>query len=193
MQKQTFVCAFQAWKRGNMYQIGNYVVCGNNGPCRVEEIGTLDFSATKDKMYYTLVPEGNAGGRVFMPVDNEKISMRPVLTREEAEELVNEIAEIEPIWIPEEKSREMLYKEFLRSCDCRKLIQMIKTLYLRKLSREEQGKRVTAVDDKYFQLAETHLYAELAVSLGLERSEVGEYIHRNIEEKGFEEQAAFTV
>ena len=45
-----------------------------------------------------------------MPVDNEKVVMRRILTKEEAEELAGQISEIDTVWIQEEKSREQMYK-----------------------------------------------------------------------------------
>ena len=47
--------------------------------------------------------------------------------------------------------------------------------------REAEGKRATMVDDRYFHTAEEHLYAELAVVLGMEKDDVRQYIGQKIE------------
>ncbi|MDD2568140.1 MAG: CarD family transcriptional regulator [Clostridia bacterium] len=40
-----------------MYQIGDLIVYGRNGVCRVENIGVLDVpSINKNQLYYTLSP-----------------------------------------------------------------------------------------------------------------------------------------
>ena len=65
--------------------------------------------------------------RIFYPVDGNKIVMRPVLTRQEAENIVSEIKDIEPMWIENDRQREEKYKEAISSCDCEKLICIIKT------------------------------------------------------------------
>lgn len=57
----------------------------------------------------------------------------------------------------------------------------IKTSYLRSRKREAEGKRATTVDDRYFHTAEEHLYAELAVVLGMEKDDVRQYIGQKIE------------
>ena len=53
----------------------------------------------KDRLYYILRPDGATEGTIFTPVDNDKMVMRKLLTREEAEELIDEIPEIEILGI----------------------------------------------------------------------------------------------
>ena len=113
---------------------------------------------------------------VYAPVENRKIIMRPVITKEEAELLIRRIPEIETVWILNEKAREVQFKEALHTCDCEELIKIIKTLYQRKQQRIESGKKVTVVDEKYFRQAEDKLYEELAFVLGMEKRDVNTYI-----------------
>ena len=74
--------------------------------------------------------------------------------------------------VENERERESCYKEILRSCNCRELIRILKTLYLRKQSRIENGKKITAVDERYFHLAEEQLYGELSFVLGKTKDEI---------------------
>ena len=40
-----------------MFEVGDYIICGNNGVCRVENIGPMKISGMKkDRIYYTLSP-----------------------------------------------------------------------------------------------------------------------------------------
>ena len=64
----------------------------------------------------------------------------------------------------------------MKTNSCEEWIKIIKTIYLRKQKRLEAGRKVTAVDAKYFRMAEDNLYGELAISLDMPRSEVGTYI-----------------
>ncbi len=79
-----------------------------------------------------------------------------------------------------EKEREKLYKEAIHSRDPKRLISIMKTLYIRRQKRLEEGKKTTAVDERYFKLAENQLYSELAFALGVEKSELNEIIEQNI-------------
>ncbi len=160
-----------------VFGIGEYVVCGNKGVCVVENITTLNISgADKGREYYILKPLYMAGSTVYVPVDSPKESMRGVISKEDAEKLIKEIPEIPLLTIANDKLSEQTYKESIKKADCSELVRIIKTIYLRKQKRIEAGRKVTAVDAKYFHLAEDSLYGELAVALNMERQEVEGYI-----------------
>ena len=87
-----------------MYEVGDLIVYGRTGICEVTEITTLKMDGVpKDKLYYILRPVHEKHGKVFTPVDNEKIVMRRVISKEEAEKLIREIPQIEGLWIGNEK------------------------------------------------------------------------------------------
>ena len=58
---------------------------------------------------------------------------------------------------------------------------MIKTIYLRKISRIEEGKKIVMLDEKYLHLAEEKLYTELGLALGMTIEEVLRYITQQVE------------
>lgn len=167
-----------------MYKIGEFVVYGRTGICEVAEITTMKMDGVpKDRLYYILTPCKNKGGKIFTPVDNDKVVMRPVITKEKAMELLEQIPEIQELWIPNDKMRETKYKECLRTCECEDMIRIIKTLYIRKLDRQAQGKKITATDERYLKMAEGSLYSELSLALGIPEEEMEDYICKYIEEK----------
>lgn len=167
-----------------MFKKGEYVVCGNKGVCLVEDVTTLNISGVdKEREYYILKPIYVTGSTVYVPVDATKESIRPVLSRGEAEELIQVIPEIPLLAITNDKLLEQEYKCCMKTNCCKEWIKIIKTIYLRKQKRIEAGRKVTAVDAKYFKLAEDNLYGELAVSLGLSREEMEEYIKKEIDKQ----------
>ncbi|MCI8697079.1 CarD family transcriptional regulator [uncultured Acetatifactor sp.] len=161
-----------------MFQIGDYVICSNKGVCEVENITVLNISgADKEKEYYILKPLYSAGSTVYVPVDSQKDhTMRKVLERTEAERLIGTIPEIPLLVITNDKMTEQMYKDCMKSNDCQELVKLIKTIHQRKQKRIQAGRKITAVDAKYFHLAEENLYGELAVALDLSREEVSGYI-----------------
>ena len=161
-----------------MFQIGDYVICSNKGVCEVENITVLNISgADKEKEYYILKPLYLAGSTVYVPVDSQKDhTMRKVLERTEAERLIGTIPEIPLLVITNDKMTEQMYKDCMKSNDCQELVKLIKTIHQRKQKRIQAGRKITAVDAKYFHLAEENLYGELAVALDLSREEVSGYI-----------------
>lgn len=165
-----------------MFSIGQYVICGNKGVCTVEDITTLDISGVdKAKKYYILKPKYVSASTVYVPVDSAATSMRNVLTKKEAEELIASIPGIPVLDIKNEKLVEQEYKACMKSNSCSEWVKLIKTIYLRKQKRFAAGRKETAVDGKYFRIAEENLYGELAVALDMERSKVCEYITEHLQ------------
>ena len=166
------------------FETGDYVVYGNTGICRVMGITTMDMAGIpKDKLYYVLRPDGQTEGKIFTPVENRKQIMRSVMTRTEAEELIECIPEIEVLDIKEDKLREEKYKECIKSCECKEMIRIIKTIYQRKRARVAQGKKVTATDERYLKMAEENLYSELSMLLGVPKNKMESYITERMKRK----------
>ncbi|WMC91334.1 CarD family transcriptional regulator [Kineothrix sp. MB12-C1] len=160
-----------------MFGKGEFVVYGNTGVCEIADITTLDMAGVSgSRLYYILVPRYQKESKIFTPVDSNKAVMRAILTREEANELINDIPDIEELWVSDDKQREEKYKKTIRSGECRDWIKVIKTLYVRKQERIAQGKKTTVMDEKYLRIAEDNLYSELSVSLAMSRDEMYEYI-----------------
>ncbi len=165
-----------------MFKVGDYVICGNKGVCSVENITTLSISGVdKERMYYILKPLYMNGSTVYVPVDSAGESMRKVLEREEAQRLIAAIPDIPLLVISNDKLTEQMYRECIRTNDCQELVKIIKTIRQRKQKRIQAGRKVTAVDAKYFHIAEDNLYGELAVALDIDRNEVENYIADAIE------------
>lgn len=160
-----------------MYEIGEYIVYGNKGVCRVEDVTHIDIlGADKERLYYILTSAEDANGKIYAPVDNTKITMRSVISREEAEALIRKLPDIELLWVPEDRMREGKYKEAMRTCDYHSWVSIVKTLYLRQEERTAQGKKITALDEKYMKAAENELFSELSLTLGIPREEMEDYI-----------------
>ena len=164
-----------------MFNIGDYVVHGRNGVCKVVDITQLDISgADKNQLYYILVPMRSESSKIFYPVDGNRVVMRSVVSEEEAKKIVSCIEDIEPMWIDNDRQQEEKYKEAIGSCDCQQLICIIKTLYARNQERISQGKRITYVDDRYLKEAKQNLHDEFSIALGIEPTEVEKYIQEHI-------------
>lgn len=166
-----------------MFQVGDTVVCGSNGVCRVESIGPIAImgKAGKDKKYYTLVPYFDNDGRVFLPVESERSSMRYILTKEDVAVLMSEIDKLDQLTITDEKMREAEYRDAVNSSDPRRLIRAIKTMYCRRKARMEKGKKSTAMDERYIKLAEKRLYEEMSLVLEIEAEEARNNVMAYIE------------
>lgn len=162
-----------------MFKKGDFVVNTNNGICEIKDIVTMNMSGT-NKDYYMLVPISEQTAKVYVPVDLATQRIRLAMSKEDALSLIESIPEIDEAYIEHEKERERTYKDALNSRDPKRLVGIIKTLYLRRQKRLDAGKKNTAVDDRYFKLAENHLHNELAFALEMDKSEIPDLIFRHM-------------
>lgn len=164
-----------------MFQVGDYIVYGSTGVCQVEKVGNIDIPGmSPDRVYYTLRPCYEKKSTIFTPVDNQKVIMRPVIGREEALAIIDEIREMGSLLITDERKREFEYKECFMKCDCRELVKMMNTIHVRRQQRISQGKKVTAKDDRYYHMAEENLFGEFAIALGIDKKQVKDFIKERI-------------
>lgn len=167
-----------------MFQIGDFVIKANNGICRVDDIGHLDIAAAnKERLYFFLTPLNETHTKLYVPTDKADNGLRRVITEEEAWKFIDEIPDIDEAWIADDKQREQKYKEAIQSCDLKKLMSIIKSMYHRKQIRTAQGKKNTSVDEHFFKLAENNLYTELAFAIGKDREDMQGIITDKLEVK----------
>ncbi|MCR5303637.1 MAG: CarD family transcriptional regulator [Lachnospiraceae bacterium] len=165
------------------FDIGDLVVYGTKGVCRVKNISEMKAPSGTVRDYYTLEPLFLSDSTIYSPVDNTKVIMRQVVTREYAMELIDDIPNIEILQIKDDKQREAALHDSVATCDLRELVKIIKTLYDRRKQREAVGKKATSVDEKYLKIAENNLYSELSIPLEIPMDEMEEYITSRINNK----------
>lgn len=162
-----------------MFEPGEMIMYGSSGVCRVEAVGQRDI-AGEDRLYYTLSPVYSTE-TIFVPVDTT-VFMRPVLSREQAEELIDQIPSIRGDAC-QERNLSLLtahYQTALRSHDCRDLIQLVKSVYAKHQLAAQRGKKLGQVDQRYGKRAGELLHGELAVALGIPWEEITGYIEKRL-------------
>ena len=155
------------------YEIGDFVSKPVTGICKVEDILYLNLQDKKDnKWYYLMKPIEDEKEKIYVPVSNSDSRLRLCLTKEEAWNLIKRIPEIPTAWTDNEKMREQNYKDAVKANDPEALVAIIKMIYQRKQKRLAEGKKCTATDAKYFQMAENLLYMKLGVAIGKPKQEI---------------------
>jgi len=158
-----------------MYQPGDLVVYGRTGVCRVERIE----KQRDGQEFYALKPLYQSCS-ILTPV-NGKVFIRPVLTRRQAEELIDRIPALRR-GPREGASRELTegYQAALASHDCEDLVKLITSIYAKKRTVERERRRFGAVDERFLQEGESLLHGELAAALDIPVEEVPGYIGRRL-------------
>ncbi len=169
-----------------MFQCGDYIIYGSTGVCLIEEILVPDYVREHsgcEKLYYKLCPVFNSE-TIYIPVDTD-LFMRPIISRKQAEALLDRIPEIDAASFDGKDRREIAasYQNFIKKHECEDLIRLIKAIYKKNLELTQHGKKPGQTDLQYMKQAETLLHGELSVALGISPDEVPDYIARRAEEK----------
>jgi len=162
-----------------MFAVGEKIIYGENGVCTVVKIAPLDMSgASQDKLYYHLAPYVGSG-TYFAPVDSGAF-MRPVMSREQAEALIDSIPGIEPAICSDNRFNHVdaFYKELFKKHSCEALVSIIKGLRERMNERKTKSSRAETTMKR----AKDILHGELAVALEMEIADVEGYIIQRISE-----------
>ena len=160
-----------------MFAVGEKIIYGENGVCTVVKIAPLNMSgASQDKLYYHLAPYVGSG-TYFAPVDSGAF-MRPVMSREQAEALIDSIPGIEPAICSDNRFNHVdaFYKELFKKHSCEALVSIIKGLRERMNERKTKSSRAETTMKR----AKEILHGELAVALEMEIADVEGYIIQRI-------------
>lgn len=162
------------------YSIGDLIIYGETGVCRVEEIVDRPFLGEMTKCY-KLQPLYQSCV-IFTPADNGNVFMRPIISKEEAHALVESIKTVEPKEIPGAAPRVLSekYDKIIKLHDCSELISLTVSIYHKRLGLIEQKKKLSAIDERYMKKAEDLLFGELAAALGIDKAQVSGYISEKV-------------
>ena len=166
-----------------MFQPGDLVVYSTTGVCRVEAITKPNMTgADRSKEYYQLNPLYQ-DGLIYTPVDHPKVIIRPIISREEAHALIDQIPAInaEVCHAPTLQALAQHYQKIIRSSNCRELIEMMLSIYAKRQQAESQKRRLGMVDERFMKQAERLLHGELAAALEIPFDAVPEYIAQRIQ------------
>ena len=166
-----------------MYKIGEYIIYGNDGVCKVEDVGVLNISGiNKKRIYYTLKPLYE-NGKIFTPIDTS-VFMRSLINYEEVQQLIESIPYIKDKKCNEKNSRllQIYYKNLLQTHECSDLLTLIAGIYEKKDKAMKSGKKLGQIDNRFMKVAEGLINDEFSVVLGIPREEVEDYIKEKIQE-----------
>ncbi|MCD7831304.1 MAG: CarD family transcriptional regulator [Firmicutes bacterium] len=146
-----------------MFSIGDTVMYGADGVCRIVDITTLDLTGS-DESYYVLTPESENGSKIFVPTENSALTERiqPLLSKDEIMELVANVKPCEPFWSENSGEHRQRYSEAVKGGDRGVLIAMIRELYAKRSGLSGKRKRFSVTDEKYYKLAQKILYDEFS-------------------------------
>lgn len=160
-----------------MFQIGDQVVYGIHGICRIIELEERTIDRKKIP-YFVLEPADQPGTRFYVPSQNPAAlaKLHRVMDRAELDELLASREVRQNCWIADENRRKQRYRELISGGDRVALLQMIGSLHQHKKEQSEAGRKFHLCDENFLRDAERLLNAEFSLVLGIQPSEVGSYI-----------------
>ncbi|MBQ6848215.1 MAG: CarD family transcriptional regulator [Clostridia bacterium] len=162
-----------------MLKIGEKVVYGKTGVCIVEGQCEKELVRNQKRQYFVLKPLGSDNNTIFAPVEGNRVFIRPIMTRQEADELILKIPEITEASADIELTREQ-YEAMISTHNCEDLVGLTFRLYHKKKFALENRKKPGFVDERYMALAEKLLFGELAAALEIPFEEVKAYIGKKL-------------
>ena len=152
-----------------MFKVDDYIMYGRTGVCKVIDITNERFINGEERKYYVLSGIHNNNNTIIkIPLDNTKIPMRKIISKGDVTSLINDMSNMEALWIDDEKKRSNKFKTMLKSGKCEDLIELISNKrYLKKLNK---------ADKEIIKEAERLVSEEFAIILNISPKEVNSYI-----------------
>ena len=146
-----------------MHSVGEVVVYGVQGVCRIHELCRRKFDRV-EKEYFLLRPIFDERSVIYVPIDKPELvgQMRPVLTKDEVDELIATLSGSACEWIDDDDDRKDFCAEVIR--------------YSRNEALKGQKKHFHIADERNLKRAEKLLHEEFAYVLGLMPDEIPAYI-----------------
>lgn len=160
---------------------GETVVYGGSGVCEIDDIKDVRFYHERPQKYYILKPLFvNQAQVVYVPYNNEKLTakLRPVISKDEALDLIHGIKEDAIEWIDDRNERREVYNGLLSGGDRKDIVSVISAITAHRRRLEGEGKSLNQQDERILSDAERRMNAEFAVALDMDVKEVPKFIQQ---------------
>lgn len=164
-----------------MYQIGDWVVYGIHGVCRVVDV-QKQLVNRKRTQYLVLEPRNQAESRFYLPTENPAAmaKLKAILSKSELAELLTSEAVRQDGWIQDENRRKQYYRELIGSGDRTALLKMVGSLYRYKSLQITAGRKFHQSDENFLRDAEKLLASEIALVMELSLEDARDYLREQL-------------
>ena len=161
-----------------MFEVGELVLYGRTGVCRVAEIVEKTLPGEKTpQLFYNLQPLYQSCS-ISIGVANTKVFIRPIISAEEAKALISSLPglQAEPYHNRNLNQLREHYRACIETYCCADLAALAKSIWLKRRDCEANKRKLGAVDERFLREAEELLFGELAAALGMEKAQMVPYI-----------------
>ena len=161
-----------------MFQVNDFVFYGASGVCRVDEITTEPFEgAPAGVLYYVMHTLSEPKQIIWNPVSNEKVYMRLVMTRKEAEGFFSLLPTLPVLEGSSAKQLRDSYITSIKSGIPTEWGKIMRTYRARLHMANAKLARVTDAERNFYENARRMLGAEIALALEITQMEAEKRLH----------------
>ncbi|MCI1965816.1 MAG: hypothetical protein LKJ17_06760 [Oscillospiraceae bacterium] len=150
--------------------------------CKVKDITSQALDGESQKQPFYVLQPLYENCTIFVPAHSTKIFMRPIISKEEAKELIDSIPTIQAEVFQSRSLQKLTehYKALLSTHNCSDLIRLCLSIYEKKDLEEQQKHKLGVLDEKYLKHAEELLFGELAAALDIPKDDMSEYLAEKV-------------
>ena len=164
-----------------MFNIGDRIVYGSEGVFAVLEYTTSPLDKSDERVFYILVPVGGSeNNKIVAPSEGGMVSMREVMSRDEALGLIDKMPEIEEVTVLQERGRRDAYRSVINGGRGEDFVSIIKTVRHRREEFFALKRRLSETDTDFEGRAKKCLLGELSVALDIPLAEVESFIEERL-------------
>ena len=168
------ILAYTLRKGGlKLFSVEDVVMYTTYGICKINSIKEETFMG-KTEEYYVLSPLNENNTEITLPVNNPMTSLRlhPLLSKDEINDLINEIPFIEPYWIERDNDRKVKFSDIIKSGDRKETIRILKSIKVHTIEIKNKGRKLHATDEAAMKDAEKLLLDEFSYVLDTSRDQM---------------------
>ena len=155
-----------------MFEINQKIVHSREGLSTI--VGETEMAG---RFYYVVHSDRGGGENIYVLKENTNKIIRPIMNIDEAKAVINYMKQVEPGFISNTKQRRDQYKRRLLSGDVLDLAYLSRQLYFfNYMNANGQLVKLGPTDLQMLKDATEILYDELAISFGVKRSEIADYV-----------------
>ena len=164
-----------------MFHVGDLIIYSAHGVCQIDEIAEKTYAGIT-RNYYTVHPLEGSHITISIPVNEDTEDILKILSKEEAEAIIQSFQRPGMAWIEKSTSRVQAYQNIVNTGNRQDIADIVNTLLKKKLEAEQQDKKFNASDQRFLLPVQKILFQELAISLDTTYEDVLERVNKSIEQ-----------
>lgn len=161
--------------------IGDIVVTKNFEVCKIIDKVIKDFGIGP-KTYLILEPyfaKQITQDKIFIPENNKNL-IRPIMEKEEALKVINNIPQLENVWYSDQKERRMKFEEMYKTGDANKICQLIKSLIKHNEQLKLTKHTLSMLDKEFLDKLKEGICQEFAIALNMPFESIERFIAEKV-------------